>query len=266
MARAASTLTAVLLLAVGSVPAADVHEDLAKQLSNPISSLISVPLQGNFDFHIGPEDDGLRHTLNIQPVAPFSMNKNWNIISRTILPVIYQEDIFPGAGDQFGIGDTVQSLFFSPARPTRRGVIWGAGPVFLLSTGSDDLLTADQYGLGPTGVILTQHGPWTCGALANHIWSITDSNDHPDINSTFIQPFLAYNTKDGWTFTIQSETTIDWEADDLTVPVNGIVSKLVTFGKQPISLGMGLRWWVTTPDSGPEGLGFRYLVTFLFPK
>jgi len=96
------------------------------------------------------------------------------------------------------------------------------------------------------------------------VWSVDE--ERQDVSQMFLQPFLAYNTKDAWTFTIQSETTIDWEADDLTVPVNGIVSKLATFGKQPISLGMGLRWWATAPDSGPEGLGFRYLVTFLFPK
>ncbi len=264
--RTAAALAAALLMATASALAQESQQDLAKKLSNPIASLISVPIQGNLDFHIGPENDGLRHTLNVQPVAPFTLSENWNVISRTIMPVIYQEDIFPGAGNQFGLGDIVQSLFFSPSRINKHGIIWGAGPVILLETGTDDLLTADQYGLGPTGVFLKQSGPWTVGALGNHIWSVTDSSDRPNINSTFLQPFLAYTTKDAWTFTANSESTLDWEADDWSIPINGIVSKLVTFGKQPLSLGMGLRWWATTPDSGPEGLGFRYVVTFLFPK
>ena len=135
--------------------------DLARQLANPISALISVPLQLNYDTDIGPDDDGERWTLNIQPVIPFGLNDDWNLISRTILPLVDQRDIFPGAGSQSGIGDVVQSLFFSPVKPTAGGWIWGAGPVFLLPTGSDDLLTADKTGIGPTAVALKQEGRWT---------------------------------------------------------------------------------------------------------
>jgi hypothetical protein len=86
---------------------------LAQKLSNPIASLISVPFQFNYDQNIGPREDGERLTLNIQPVIPISLNDDWNVISRTIVPIISQDEIFPGAGDQFGLGDTVQSLFFS---------------------------------------------------------------------------------------------------------------------------------------------------------
>ncbi len=240
-------------------------EDLAKQLQNPVAALISVPLQLNYDQNIGPEDNGYRWTLNIQPVIPFFLNDDWNLISRTILPVVYQEDIFPGAGDQAGIGDVVQSLFLSPANPTA-GWIWGVGPVFLLPTGSDRLLSADKWGAGPTAVALRQQGPWTYGALVNHIWSFAGDGDRPDVDTTFMQPFLSYTTSTAWTFTIASESTYDWENEDWSVPINFVVSKLVDISGQKVSFAGGPRYWATTPDSGPEGLGFRFVVTLLFPK
>ncbi|WP_373504705.1 transporter [Aestuariivirga sp.] len=240
---------------------------LAQELSNPIASLISVPFQFNYDQNIGPEEEGHRLTLNIQPVIPISLNDDWNVISRTIVPIVSQDDIFPGAGDQFGLGDTVQSLFFSPASPGPSGIIWGAGPVFLVPTGglSDDLLSSEKWGAGPTGVVLKQTGGWTYGALANHIWSFAGDDDRTDVNATFIQPFLSYTTPDAWTFSLNTETTYNWETEEWTVPVNGIVSKLLTFGTQPVSLAAGVRYYVESSDSGPHGWGARLAVTFLFP-
>jgi hypothetical protein len=240
--------------------------DLAKKLANPISSLISVPFQSNFDYQIGPRDAGTRYTLNVQPVIPISLNDDWNLISRTILPFISQDDIFPGAGSQTGLGDMTQSLFFSPKEPDPcTGLIWGAGPVFLLATGTDDLLGTDQWGIGPTFVGLKQDGPWTVGMLANHIWSYAGDDDRPDVNSTFLQPFLAYNTKAATTFTLNTESTYDWEGNEWSIPVHFQITQIVKVGNQPISIGGGLRYWADSPDSGPEGLGFRVLVTFLFP-
>ena len=153
-------------------------------------------MQLNYGQNIGSDEDGDRWMLNIQPVIPFELNSDWNLISRTILPLVSQSDIFPGGGSQSGTGDSVQSLFFSPVE-SRNGWIVGAGPVFLVPTGSDDLLTTDKWGAGPTGIALKQTGPWTCGALANHIWSFAGDSDRPDINATFLQPFMSYTTPAG---------------------------------------------------------------------
>lgn len=261
-------LAALSCASLASSPAfaQDQAADLAKQLSNPVAALISVPFQLNFDQDIGPAEEGDRWTLNVQPVVPIGLNKDWNLISRTILPITSQDDIFPGAGSQSGLGDVVQSVFFSPKDPTSSGWIWGAGPVFLLPTGSDDLLTADKWGTGPTAVVLKQQGPWTYGALANHLWSFAGDEDRRDVNATFLQPFLSYTSPTAWTFSLNSESTYDWEGEEWNVPVNALVSKVTKVGSQLVSVGGGLRYWADSPDSGAEGLGVRLVVTLLFPK
>ena len=241
-------------------------EDLAKKLANPIASLISVPFQLNYDDDIGPQEEGSVWRLNIQPVIPFSLTENWNLISRTILPVLWQDDISPGVNDESGLGDTLQSLFVSPQEPTSGGLIWGVGPVFLLPTATDDLLGGEKWGAGPTAVALTQRGPWTLGMLANHIWSFAGDDDRTPVNATFLQPFISYVTKTKTTFVVNTESTYDWQAEEWSVPINATVSQLLKIGTLPVQAGAGVRCWADSPDDGPEGWGVRLIVTFLLPK
>jgi hypothetical protein len=166
--------------------------ELAQELSNPLADLMTIPIQMNYDRDIGPLDDGWKLQTNIQPVIPIEWGDNWNLITRTIMPVISQNDIAPGTGSQFGLGDINLSLFFSPREPTSSGLIWGVGPVLLLPTATDSLLGAKKWGAGPAGVALTMRGPWTMGILANHVWSYAGDSDRQDISNTFAQPFLAY--------------------------------------------------------------------------
>jgi hypothetical protein len=259
-----------IALVAGSAGAQDAEEEyeaaLAQQLSNPVASLISVPFQLNYDGSIGPNDDGERAFVNIQPVVPIGLSDDWNLITRTILPVIWQGDVFPGAGDQFGLGDTTQSLFFSPVRPAFGRLIWGAGPVFLLPTATDDLLGSEKWGTGPTAVVLTQVGPWTIGMLANHIWSFAGDSDRQRVSNTFMQPFISYTTPTAWTFSFNTESSYNWKSGSWAVPLNGVVAKLVQIGSQPIQIGAGARYWAESSKGGPEGVGARLFVTFLFPR
>ena len=256
----------VLLLSLTKVvvsqaqPAGDEHE-LAKQLSNPVSSLITFPLQSNFDFGMGA-GSGWRYTLNVQPVIPVSLNSKWNMISRTIVPIIHQHNV-AGTSSQSGLGDISQSLFFSPTDSKR--FIWGVGPQLLIPSATNDLLGTEKFAIGPTFIVLKQREAWTVGALTNHLWSIAGDDTRASVNSTFIQPFLSYNTRDAWTYSLNTESTYDWTANHWNVPIHFSVSKLIRFGHQPVSFGGALRCWATSSSGGPEGCGLRIIVTPLFP-
>ena len=239
---------------------------LAQDLSNPVADLITVPIQMNFDDNYGPTDDGWKLQTNIQPVIPFSMSDDWNIITRTIMPVIYQEDIFVNSGSQFGLGDINMSVFFSPKKPTSSGLIWGVGPVALFPTATESELGGKKWGAGPSAVVLTMKGGWTMGALANHIWSFAGDSDRQDINNTFFQPFLVYTWPNAWGVSVQSETNYNWETEKWSVPINLAVSKLIRIGKLPVSLVAGAGYWAESPDGGPEDVRFRLQANFVLPK
>jgi hypothetical protein len=183
-----------------------------------------------------------------------------------LVQVISQQDIFPGSGSDFGLGDINMSLFFSPKEPTDGGLIWGVGPVLLFPTATETSLGGEKWGAGPAMVALTMKGPWTIGMLANHIWSYAGDSDRQDISNTFIQPFAAYTTPSAWTYSVQSETTYNWETEKWAVPVNASVAKLVRWGKLPVSLQAGVGYWLDSPDAGPEGFRFRLQANFVLPK
>jgi hypothetical protein len=238
---------------------------LAKQLSNPVANLVSVPFQVNWEFGVGPEDD-TRFLVNFQPVLPFSLNERWNLIARVIVPVINQPVLVSGGEPTSGVGDILFSTFFSPAQS--KGAIWGVGPVFLMPTTSDPFLGGEKWAAGPTVVVLKQSGRATCGLLANHVWSFAGEDDRSDVSQTFLQPFLAIGTKGGVTYTLNTESTANWKAasgQEWTVPINFMISKVAKLGKKPISVAAGAGYFLQKPDDGPEWK-FRSVVTLLFPK
>jgi len=242
--------------------APDQQAELAKKLQNPVASLISVPIQNNWDFGIGPAN-AMRYTANIQPVVPISISKDWNLIIRTILPVIYAESPVKGGSAHSGLGDTTQSFFLSPKAPLG-GWILGAGPVGYYPTATESELGGGKWGAGPTIVALQQQHGFTYGILANQIWSFAGWRDK-NINATFLQPFVSFTTKKYTTFAVNTESTYDWTASQWTVPVNFAVQQLVKIGKQPVAFQVGYRYYADKPDGGPHW-GLRFTVTFLFPK
>lgn len=243
--------------------AAQDQQALAQQLSNPVADLVSVPFQFNWDQNVGP-DDQTRFILNVQPVMPFSLNKDWNLIARVIVPLVSQPPLFDGGTPAFGVSDILTSFFFSPRTG---GVIWGVGPVISLPSTSVPTLGTEKWSAGPTAVVLKQTGPWTVGALWNQVWSFSGNKARNDVNQMFLQPFMAYQATPTLTLSIQSETVANWEVKDdrWTVPISVSVSKLSTFGAFPASYAVGVAGFAAHPAVGPTWR-LRGVITILLPR
>lgn len=253
------------ILAVLACPVAARTQDadeLAKQLSNPVSSLISLPFQNNFDVGAGPGDEGVSYTLNIQPVIPFVLSPEWTLIVRTIVPITHHEDVFPD--DPTGLGDTLQSFFFSPATGLE-GFTLGFGPALMYPTGHTKEIGSGKWGAGPTLVAVQQTGPWTFGILTNHIWSYAGDEGRDDVSRTFIQPFVSYAVGNGLTLSLNTESSYDWKADQWTVPIIAGFSQVFTLGGQHMSFGLSGKYFAEKPEFGPEW-GIRAQLTLLFPS
>lgn len=240
-------------------------EELAQQLTNPVADLVSIPFQYNWRNGVGPDDE-LQLVLNIQPVVPIGITEDWNLVGRFIVPVISQPAMTEESSARTGLGDGLLSLFASPASDSP--FQWGVGPVAALPFTTDPMLGTGQWSAGPTAVGLYMLKGWTFVLLANHLWSITETGDveRADVNQSFVQPAVAYTTDNAWTLSVNSEISINWEAEDgeeLTLPINGAVSKLVNFGPLPMSVQLGGGVYAEAPTGGPEWqlrLGFTVLL------
>jgi hypothetical protein len=240
------------------------EDKLAQQLNNPLANLISVPIQNNFDYGGGRDDDGFRFTLVTQPVIPFELNKDWNLITRTVIPYAHVSNVFPST--EGGLGDSVASLWFSPAKPTAGGWILGAGPAILVPTATNRLLGNGQWGGGPTGVAVLVRGPWTGLVLGNYIWGAGSAYDGRDsVNQGFLQLALAYTMPTRTTVFTSTESVYAHNDRQWTVPLQLGVNQLLRIGGQPLQLGGLVRYYAEAPQGGPDW-GFQLRVTLVFPK
>lgn len=241
-------------------------DDLAKAAQNPIADMISVPFQNNFNFSVGPHKQ-LQNVLNIQPVIPISLNKEWNLITRWITPVISQPALTVNGDREFGLGDINPSFFFSPKQPTH-GIIWGVGPTFVFPTGTDKTLTAGKYSAGPAFVALAIEGPWVVGVLVNNVWSFAGKSNRSAVNAMTLQPFVNYNLPGGWYLTSSPIITANWEAsggDRWTVPLGGGFGRVFKIGSQPVNAQLAAYYNVARP-TGAADWQVRAQVQLLFPK
>jgi hypothetical protein len=267
--HAAAAFGAMVLAAVAALPAhAEMSaEELAKLAQNPVGNLISLPFQNNTNLNFGP-DKGTQNILNIQPVIPISVSPEWNIITRTIVPVIHMPSLGPDIDSKDGMGDIVFTAFLSPAKPGHW--IWGAGPVLQLPTNSNSDLGNKNWGLGPSVVVvhMAHDDPWVYGVLVNNVWSLTSNKQGGSYNNGLIQPFINYNFKEGFYLTSSPVLTVDWNADSgqqWTVPIGGGVGKIFHLGKLPVNTQLSAYYNVVRPDF-QANWQIRAQVQLMFPK
>lgn len=246
-------------------PGEDEAGELARAVQNPIASLISVPFQNNTSFNFGPQEK-TQNVLNIQPVLPFSLNDDLNLITRTILPMVSQPAFSPEGDRENGLGDTSFSAFFSPKK-SWNGIIWGVGPALLLPTSTDNQLGAGEWGAGPSVVFLTMPGNWVLGSVLSNVWSFSHDTS---VNFFTWQPFVNYNLNDGWYLVSSPILTANWEADSSndywTVPIGGGVGKVFRIGSQPMNVQIQGFGNVEKPENIGPDWSLRFQVQFLFPK
>jgi len=239
--------------------------DLVRELQNPVAKLISVPFQNNTNFGFGPNEEAL-NVLNVQPVWPFELGADWNLITRTIVPITSQPGLLPGQGRKSGLGDITFTAFLAPSDSGK--LIWGLGPVFLLPTASDERLGSDKWGLGPSFVVLTMRGKWVLGALVSNVWSVGGPG-RSDVDLFSLQYFLNYNLPKGWYLTSAPIMTANWEAasddDRWTVPLGGGFGKLISIGPLPVNL-MAQGFYNVVKPSATGDWSLRLQLQLVFPK
>jgi len=243
--------------------------DLARAVQNPVADLVSLPFQNNTNFNLGPEEE-TQNVLNVQPVWPISISDDANLITRTIVPIISQPELFPGGDRENGIGDIQFTAFYSPKKPTSDGLIWGAGPVLVMDSATDDVLGSGKWSAGPSVVVLKMTGAWVIGGLFQNVWDFAGDDDRAGVNQFLMQPFINYNfpTKPGRFLSFSPIVTADWKASNKntwTVPLGGSIGQIIRWGKQPINLSAGAFYNVEKPEFGADWT-LRLQATFLFPK
>jgi hypothetical protein len=235
---------------------------LADKLANPVAAMISVPLQNNLNYGIGPFN-GSKYTINIQPVIPIKLSDKLNLITRTILPVVDQRDITGENTHQFGLSDATMTAFFAPAS---KGLIWGAGPAFLIPTATDKLLGTEKFGVGPSALVLHQGKGLTLGFIANQIWSVAGNEDRADFNQFYIQAFLNHSYKSGASLGANIELTQNWEGKTTLMTLNPSIGGITKLGAQPVQFALMPLIPIIGPSELKPDWGLRAVLTFVFAK
>ncbi|HTU83035.1 MAG TPA: hypothetical protein VMF61_12945 [Candidatus Acidoferrales bacterium] len=251
---------------------AALQEAIIKASQNPVGNIAVVPFQFNNNYGIAPYDR-YQFNLNVQPVVPFMLSANLNLIARTIVPIVVNPSTAPpqvcatpaGCGSTFGLSDIQEQLYFAPK--TKPGaLIWGAGPIFQFPTASPSTLGTRQWSAGPAAVGLVMPGPWVMGVLATQLWSFTGAANAPKVNSGLLQPFVNYNLKGGWAITTAPIITANYNAPATkwSVPIGGGGSKTFKLGDQPMQISLFYYSFVSRSVGTPQ-TNLRVVWSLLYP-
>lgn len=253
---------ATALLSSHAASSEDDADDLARKVSNPASFMISVPVHSDFDFGRWSDGTLFSGSLDIEPVIPFSLNADWNVISHTDFPLVYSDPVGSG-GREFGLGDITQNFAFTPS--SHGALIWAVGPQFSFPTATRDEFGSGKFSMGPSGLLLLQTKALSVGLSASQMWSVLGDGGRPDVNQSEVQPFVAWHIGQGRTVSANFDYSYDWTAETWSLPVSLSFSKIVKLGEQTVSLSVGGKYWIDPDRNGPQW-GIKAGMTFLFPR
>lgn len=236
-------------------------QELADKLANPVASLISVPLQNNLVYGVGPFN-GSKYTINVQPVIPFKLSENLNLITRYILPVVDQRDITGENTHQFGLSDATVTAFLAPKT---KGLILGFGPAFLVPTATDKFLGTEKFGVGPSALVMHQGKGLSIGFIANQIWSVAGNKDRADFNQFYTQIFLTHSYKSGASLGITSEITQNWQDNTTLVTLSPNIGAVTKLGDQVVQFAIMPLIPIVGPSESKPDWGLRAVLAFVFP-
>lgn len=236
-------------------------QELADKLANPVASLISVPLQNNLIYGVGPFN-GSKYTINVQPVIPFKLSENLNLITRYILPVVDQRDITGENTHQFGLSDATVTAFLAPKT---KGLILGFGPAFLVPTATDKFLGTEKFGVGPSALVMHQGKGLSVGFIANQIWSVAGNKDRADFNQFYTQIFLTHSYKSGASLGITSEITQNWQGNTTLVTLSPNIGAVTKLGDQVVQFAIMPLIPIVGPSESKPDWGLRAVLAFVFP-
>lgn len=266
-AQESSNLTETVQPSATAAKPAQESTDIAKAAQNPIAHMISVPMENDFYPQTGINKEN-EYILEIKPVVPIPLSRDWNLITRTIIPVIQTPDLTAEIKGTSGLGDIQESLFFSPTKAGLGGIIWGAGPAISAPTATEHIYETGKTSIGPTVVVLKSQGHWLFGSLVQNLWSVeTGPRDRPAVNQMLLQPFVNYNLPHKWYLTSSPIITANWKLDNgrWFVPVGGGVGKIVRFGKVPVNI-YGQLFGNAEYPNGTSKWSARFQMQFLFPR
>lgn len=254
-------LFSIGIFAQDALPSQTSAQELADKLANPVASLISVPLQNNFNYGIGAFN-GSKYTINIQPVIPFKLTENLNLITRYIFPVVDQRDITGENTHQFGLSDATVTAFFAPKS---KGLIFGFGPAFLVPTATDKLLGTEKFGIGPSILVMHQGKGLSVGFIANQIWSVAGNEERADFNSFYTQIFLSHSYKSGASLGVNAEITQNWQGNTTMITLNPSIGAVTKVGEQTVQFAVMPLIPVVGPHEMKPDWGLRAVLAFVFP-
>ena len=233
---------------------------IIKLSQNPVGNITVFPFQNNFNYGYGPYTR-LQYNLNVQPVFPIMLSQDWNLVARTIIPIVNQPSSAAptvcvsqfGCPSTFGLSDVQEQLFFGPK--TKPGaLIWAVGPIFQVPSASPNMLGSGKWSVGPNAVALVTPGKWVIGSLVSQLWSFAGPATRSNVSSFLVQPFVNYNLKDGWALTTAPVITANWAAtqNKWAVPLGGGFAKTFKDGGQLMQLSIQYYTWVTRPLASPQ--------------